>query len=303
MSSVGRAVNVNATVTHAMRQSRFTGHGCARKLSNSGFITPVGASSGSTPHPTSAPSTALGKYASSAPPPVTTNRMRHKPVTPCASRVLAPAWMPKEDREMTPATFMPPASPEQMFATPCAMSSLFESHGSPSLSAQKRHTAAPSRYVITPMAMPGTASALSSSGGTENAAGGHSDETSTEMAPTTPPMSSPLNAKTQPSTQHTSAEGNSLWIFMPLSMITKVAAAIAAVPRCHVPGCVPSQNAAVAKCPASGPLALAPTIAGTCEKNTIHVAALTKPCSSGTGREVITFPSRANPHATRVAPA
>ena len=134
-----------------------------------------------------------------------------------------------------------------MFATPCAMSSLFESHCSPSLSAQKRHTAAPSRYVITPMAMPGTASAFKSAGGAPNAAGGQSDETSTEMAPTTPPMSKPLNARTHPKTQHTSAEGNSLWIFMPFSMITNVAAAIAAVPGCHAAGCAPSQNAAVAK--------------------------------------------------------
>ena len=51
------------------------------------------------------------------------------------------------------------------------------------------------------------------------------------------------------------------------------------------------------------PARAAPTIAGTCEKNTIQVAALTKPCSKGTGREVITFPSFSSPHTTRVAPA
>ena len=122
---------------------------------------------------------------------------------------------------------MPPAKPAQMFPTPCAMSSLFESC-SPSLSAQKRHTAAPSRYVITPMAMPGTASAFKA----RRRAGpaGARATSVTEMAPTTPPMSKPLNARTHPKTQHTSAEGNSLWIFMPFSMITNVAAAIAAVP-------------------------------------------------------------------------
>ena len=184
---------------------------------------------------------------------MTTNRIKHAPVTPCASLVFAPAVIAKLLLEITPATFIPPASPEQMFATPCATNSLFESHASPSLSAQKRHTAAPSRYVMTPMAMPGTARAERSSAGTPNAAGGHSDETSTEMLPTTPPTSTPLNLSKHPKTQHTSAEGNSLWIFVPFSIIAKVAAANRAVPGCQVSGCVRSQNAAVAKCPDAGP--------------------------------------------------
>ena len=42
MSSVGLAVNVNATVTHAMMQSRFTFQGCAAKLLKSGFMIGVG---------------------------------------------------------------------------------------------------------------------------------------------------------------------------------------------------------------------------------------------------------------------
>ena len=88
---------------------------------------------------------------------------------------------------MTPATFIPPAIPLQMFATPCATSSLLLSHFSPSLSAQNLHTAAPSRYVMTPIATPGTSSALASSPGMLSAAGGQSVETSTVMAPTQAP--------------------------------------------------------------------------------------------------------------------
>ena len=66
MSSVGLAVNVNATVTHAMMQSRFTFQGCAAKLLKSGFAIGVGPRRGRTPQPTSAPNTALGRYSKRA---------------------------------------------------------------------------------------------------------------------------------------------------------------------------------------------------------------------------------------------
>ena len=52
-----------------------------------------------------------------------------------------------------------------------------------------------------------------------------------------------------------------------------------------------------------GPTAVAPTIAGTWLKNTIHVAAHTNPCRMETGSDVMMFPSLARPHATRVTPA
>mmetsp|Transcript_4281 Transcript_4281/g.15983 ORF Transcript_4281/g.15983 Transcript_4281/m.15983 type:complete len:248 (-) Transcript_4281:754-1497(-) len=247
MSSVGLAVNVNAAVAHARMQSRFTSYGWALMLSNKGFILGVGPSRGRTPQLTNAPRTALGRTSRSAPPPSTVNAMRQQPVTKCDSLVFAPERMPKDEREMTPATVIPPTAAEQMLATPCATSSLSLLHSSPSCSAQNLHTAAPSRYVITPSATPGTTSAFAISGPIWSAAGGNSEPRSTWMAPTHAPTSTPLAARTQPRTQHTSAEGNILWIFPPLSMMTNVAAARANVPGCQIAGCAASHAAAVAK--------------------------------------------------------
>mmetsp|Transcript_24997 Transcript_24997/g.62426 ORF Transcript_24997/g.62426 Transcript_24997/m.62426 type:complete len:377 (+) Transcript_24997:312-1442(+) len=305
MSIAGTEVTVKATVAHARRQSRLSSYdrvansftGCS-----SGVMMAVGRMSGNTPHPTSAPSTAFGKNPRSTPPPLTRKAMIMAPVTPCASRVLAPEVLPNAARLMTPDTGIPPTAALARLDTPCAMSSLLLSHTSPSSSAHRLHTAAPSRYVVMPMAIPGTISALAISLESDRAGGAARCPRSSEMAPTVVPASKPMKTAAPLTRQHSSAEGNILWILVPLSMTMKVHAANSAVPGCHTAGCDMSHIAAVAKCADMGPTHFAPSMAGVWEENTIHTAATTKPSSAALGRLVTRLPSLANPTTSRVTP-
>mmetsp|Transcript_16603 Transcript_16603/g.40666 ORF Transcript_16603/g.40666 Transcript_16603/m.40666 type:complete len:211 (+) Transcript_16603:650-1282(+) len=206
----------------------------------------VGIASGMIPQATRAPRALLGRNASRAPPLKTMKAMSRAPVTPCASCVRAPAALPSAARLMVPATGMPPANALSTLEVPCAISSLSLSHSSPSSSAQRLHTAALSRYVLTPMAMPGASSASASSLGSCSTAGGNSPATSNEMAPTQLPTLMPLAASAPPTMQHTSAAGNSGWIlFLLFSISTKVNTDSATLPICHRLGCASSQMAAV----------------------------------------------------------